>query len=792
MNRRFFNSHKYLLILFILPFIVFWRNIIPIKGMAYFGNDIAISFNTLASIIKQLRDGFFPLWDPHTFFGIQLVTRPDSLVFYPPAGALVLISALLKLSDTAIYKFIEFFTIFHFSLAGIFTYLLLKHYKLSDFSAFCGGMIYMLSGALVAFANTTGILISLAYFPLVLMRFDILVKQPSLRNSLIFALIYALTITTFAWTLVIVYNLIFFLFYYLFLLCRKQVGLDRRIVFWTALGFILSLFVAAVVVLPGFQVPLISTRADIDFHRSAFSGNLVLRQLFDFLMPYLSAKNYGEAEVLKLYYNLSLTFTYVGIFSLLLIIPAFFKKNLYVLFFSISALLWLLFSLGGETPVFGLTYIVFYPLMKSFSEPRLSVYIPQLSLAVVAAFGLENVTVHFNSLRARLKKYRRILIRIVQLCFLVLVIFFFRIDQYVWQYFPYEETSIPMLSQLNSFMIFFLLLAGSVAIFSYLGKLEFSRAKLLIFLILFFDLFLFAEKYPLNTIGIDPSKLYSNNEVVKFITKNNVDGFYRSDIRSIPQNYVPSLLGINHMDGYLVYQPKTTQKYYFLVTPNPRNELADNIAGIRYIVTEKNLDNKNYDLVYEKVIAEKDQPYYYHLAGNPSGWLPIPLNTSIKVYENKNYSPLLHMVQKTIFVNDEEAKNQIVANSFNPMEVALVDKSYQNDFSKYYIFPSEKPGTVTMISDQPAQKKMLSNNKYDSILITSYPYNNEWKAYIDGAPAKLLRVNLAFMGLIVPEGKHTIILSYVPIVFYIGLIVSILATGASIYILLRIQKINNA
>ena len=40
------------------------------------------------------------------------------------------------------------------------------------------------------------------------------------------------------------------------------------------------------------------------------------------------------------------------------------------------------------------------------------------------------------------------------------------------------------------------------------------------------------------------------------------------------------------------------------------------------------------------------------------------------------------------------------------------------------------------------------------------PWEEGWSAYIDGEPAKLEKVNIGFMGLVVPEGDHEIELRY--------------------------------
>lgn len=766
-------KHRYLLLLLVLPLIVFWRHILPLPGQLFIGGDAVLSFYTLASIVHQIKAGTLPLWDPHTFFGVALLSRPDSLVFYPPLGLLVLFSAAFKVSDTTIYWLLELVTILHFSLAGIFTFFLLKKYQLSDFSAFLGGLAYMFCGALVVYANTSGLHISLVYFPLIILLFDNLVKVPTLRRSMIFALAYALQIMTFALTTAIVYHAIFLFFYYIFLLWQREARFDRNTIFFTGLSLITSILLSAVVMLPGFQVPLISDRANLDYHTSAFAGNLKPRQLFDFLIPFFSAKNYGETEVLNLNYGITSPFTYSGILALLLIAIAFLRKNAYAIFYGIAGLLWLLLTLGGQTPVFGIIYVLFYPLMKSFSEPRIAIYIAHLCIAVLAAYGAENLIVHYESISKPLKRYKKIISQLLGLCFIALIVIFFKIDQYFYAPFPTEERYTIMTSQLNAYLVFLLVFIASAGVIYLAGKIKPQYIRIIMSLVIFFDLSLFVANYPLNIIGIDPQHLYSNSDVVKFITKDNKKQFYRSDVFATPHNYAPALNNINHTIGYLVVFPRIPVKFLQLMSQQPRNPTVDSIASVRYVVRELPMSQSPYKLVYERKITAQDQTptSYYHLGGAPTGWIPVPVGTSIYVYENTSFQPLARIVNHVDLVNDDQAKKILESQLYNATTSALIADEYKN----HLLPPTGKStvtSTVSSVVHRGSEVTMKSKTKDNAILVTSLPFYSEWHVTIDGKIQPLLRVNLAFMGVSLPPGEHEVRFYYVPVVFYAGLAIT--------------------
>ena len=65
------------------------------------------------------------------------------------------------------------------------------------------------------------------------------------------------------------------------------------------------------------------------------------------------------------------------------------------------------------------------------------------------------------------------------------------------------------------------------------------------------------------------------------------------------------------------------------------------------------------------------------------------------------------------------------------------------------------------------------------ILVVTRTWDRGWEAEVDGAPARLVRADLAFQALGVPAGEHRIRLRYRPWSFRIGAAIS----GASLLVL---------
>ncbi|HSX39551.1 MAG TPA: YfhO family protein [Candidatus Saccharimonadales bacterium] len=768
----FVKNNYFLLIFLILPFIVFWRNFAPISDKVYFGNDSLISFYTLRSIMNQFVEGHLPLWDPHTFYGIPLLTRPDSLVFYPPLGFLVIFSIIFKFGMERFFVLMEAITVFHMSFAGICTYFFLRRLGLSKFSSFIGGIIYMFNGNIIAFTNTTGLLISMTWLPLIFLTYDSLVRKPSLNKALIFGLVFAVPITTFAWQNAITYHIYFLIFYTLFLIRYKEIDIEKSFLY-IVFSFSIAVIIAGVVVLPGLEVPKVSDRAALDYGLSAYGGDVKFRELPDLIMPYMSAHSYAEGGVLELYSGTT-PVIYVGILTLLLIVPAFFRKNKLVVFFFFISILFLLFSLGGETPIFDIFYIVLFPLMKPFRNINKIAYISFFCLSIVAAFGLENITTYYDEVKLQLVKYNKILLQLFVLMTSGLFLLVILGDQILWKFIPGSQ-SVHIFSFLNVVILFYILFSLSILCIGIIKPENQNYLKVLIFVVIFSDLFMFAKNYPINNYGKNPDKLFANSDVIKFITagKNFTD---RSDVRQIPNNYASALNNINHIDGYLVYRSSVLNKMLALMPLEPRNNLVDTVSNVKYIVSGSETVGEDYKLAFTETVTSQNRSKYYLSAPVPSGLDEAPEGVKIKVFENKNLIPYIHFVKK-VAVKTDEAAAQILSNQkMDPLNEALISPDSAKSATDL------GTGTVSFSFLQPYELQIKVHATKPSFIATSQPYYAEWKATLNGNPYVVTRTNISFMGFFVPQGDSTIIVKYYPKTFYTGLMITIVSLLGVIFL----------
>ncbi|GDX39746.1 hypothetical protein LBMAG21_00380 [Armatimonadota bacterium] len=88
--------------------------------------------------------------------------------------------------------------------------------------------------------------------------------------------------------------------------------------------------------------------------------------------------------------------------------------------------------------------------------------------------------------------------------------------------------------------------------------------------------------------------------------------------------------------------------------------------------------------------------------------------------------------------------------------------------------------TNTVKSEQRKTDRLVftvDSGDKPSFLVASLAAYPGWKADCDGTPLRLYRTDEAIFGMAIPEGRHTVTLTYQPAAFRIGLFISLLALG---------------
>ncbi len=110
----------------------------------------------------------------------------------------------------------------------------------------------------------------------------------------------------------------------------------------------------------------------------------------------------------------------------------------------------------------------------------------------------------------------------------------------------------------------------------------------------------------------------------------------------------------------------------------------------------------------------------------------------------------------------------------------------------------DSTATVKLISYAPNKLTYESRNGKNGLAVFSenyYPYG--WKAFVDGKPAKIYRVDYALRALKIPAGKHRIVMSFQPDIIRKGTVITIIffvvfLTGlfGAVYLTLKRKPLN--
>ncbi|MBE2226297.1 MAG: YfhO family protein [Ignavibacteria bacterium] len=133
------------------------------------------------------------------------------------------------------------------------------------------------------------------------------------------------------------------------------------------------------------------------------------------------------------------------------------------------------------------------------------------------------------------------------------------------------------------------------------------------------------------------------------------------------------------------------------------------------------------------------------------------------ILKNNNYYPKVFFVNETKTASGIDILNTIKTGMVNPQETAFLEKD---------------PGTKIDAADSTATANITGYDIHkvtidaeasgNNLLFVSEVYYPDWKVYIDGQPAEILKTNYLFRGVVVPKGKHKIEFKFEPETYYAG------------------------
>tara|TARA_B100000029_G_scaffold198492_1_gene196600 strand:- start:31619 stop:34066 length:2448 start_codon:yes stop_codon:yes gene_type:complete len=543
-------------------------------------------------------------------------------------------------------------------------------------------------------------------------------------------------------------------------------------------GVVLAIAVAAVLVLPLQEYAQYSARGlsvggnnvNVPF---ATSWSFPPIEILTFIIP--SFSGFGG----QLYWG-DMPFTdfphYLGIVVVVLaVLGAGLHRSRFTLFLIIAAALALLVSFGRHLPPVSYVMLNFVPFFGKFRAPVMILVILQFCLALLAGYGLNALETSIKTSKKTITSYAKRLIVIVGpvIC-LVLMLTLFETSFQSFMTNIYEVSDQEHVSRqtyLNNpdyhtlinetrfghlindlWVMVFFLCTMSILVLAVRNKKPIRLYVIGICALAVIDLLLVAikvvnpENYPQQ---IEAYYAARENEIIKTLTADS--SLYR--ILPIPNlnSNEYAYFGISTVGGY---HPAKLGIYQELMDLGGLNSLPVlNMLNTRYLVSDRPLQTRN----LMPVLASED------------GYL----------YRNNSALPRAFLVDSVKIINDKNAIFNILKDpSFNPGEYAILEKPIDGTLGPL------RTSTAEITEHTPHEIKIKV--KADSrclLVISEIYYPAGWHATIDGDPAEIYKTNYVLRSLIVPKGKHEVVLTFNPSSFTIGHMVSQIASSLIIIIL---------
>ena len=726
--------------------------------------------------VETMKSGVLPLWNPYSGCGTPFFANIQTCVLYP-------FSAILYLPNY-LWAF-NFYILLHLTLAGVFCCGWMRECGASKEASFLAGMSYCLGGYVLSAISLTISLATLAYFPLVLLT----LRRSLLSNAFFWKFMSGMVLlvqylagdpTIFFATLVVMTLLVFYKtvresfirrgFFLKFLLDLLKIFS----VFFGLSAFHLFLFV---------EFLMHSDRARMGYDQVT-TWSLQYNDLLSIIFPYFSDISLAFMD----YWQRQswMENSYVGITVVLLACLALKgrDKRDIIGYHVLLALLGVGFSLGRFCSVYDIFYYGF-PFFRFIRYPVRFLFLLSFALSCLAGFGLDKLLLGREERKTSflsVSAARRI--TFLMLFFLILVILSMMYSSEIEskvvavsrQFFRewahrdlgkagIENVVFPVLVNLKRTTV--------LVCFFLLGILSAWHLKARrLFVTLFFMLIVFVDLIDVNMVEGRLDGAMLNKKLGTNLTRLLEDpGIFR-----------------------VLASPKTVRMQCY---PESDEGLAGMLSDLKETLTPNLLlphhvaDVSGYDSIYledimdigkeRRNIKSPTQCRLYDMMNiryvvSPQkeigeGYERLEETRLVNLFLNHHSLPRAYLVPQAKVLKDRQSILKMIASpGFDPENTVYLEKSTP-------ILDSPETGGISDVSIEeytPNHSKMKVHSGKNQWLFLSDMFYPGWKATIDGRKAEIYRANYAFRAVQVPAGESTVEWKYDPILFKIGLGISLL------------------
>jgi hypothetical protein len=153
---------------------------------------------------------------------------------------------------------------------------------------------------------------------------------------------------------------------------------------------------------------------------------------------------------------------------------------------------------------------------------------------------------------------------------------------------------------------------------------------------------------------------------------------------------------------------------------------------------------------------------YVILRGTPPPFMHPPFQSNdYWVLVNSNALPRVFVPQTVKTVAAGQELELVASPQFNPADVALVTSPLE--------LPARCRGTVQITNEIPTHIRISAQMETPGLIVLADNWDKGWRAFWNGRPAPILRVDYTIRGVVVPAGTGTLEFIYQPASLVLGL-----------------------
>lgn len=681
----------------------------------------------------ELRQGRFPLWNPHLGSGMPSLAGIQAAALYPIN---LLVSPIGPFAGSGIAAFLKLF------LAGVFTILYLRRLGVSAAGGAAAGIAFALSGFMIVWLGHPHVNAAVL-LPLLLYFIEVQLAEPGrLRAAIGVAVAYAAMLlgghppTATHITVAIA-------LYFVFRLSERgrELRVRQSLLFVAAL--MAGIALAAPQLLPYFEYYRESSSAIASASLNRWASHLTPQTLVFFVMPYLAGAphvgfealaaplGFGEAD------NFSERTGYIGLLTLFLAAVALARTRHRVAVFHALLAAGSLLVVYGVPPFPALMHAL--PVASDINHQRLLLLV-DFSAAVLAGFGLDAL------LRAApSERPRRLAIAFAAAVAVVLA--------FVWQ--NGSTTLARIDSSSRSFLLGQLWLVGGGIVVAFLITLYRMPRRFIALLAVGWisvDLLWFATGY---NPAIPRSDYYPATNAIRAL-REDTSHFRVLGLSSVLTPNTAAVYGLDDVRGK---DFTTLKRYEELITGQAGNfffyEAADRLPpsfpllNVKYVLVPERLPSvpDGFELAYEGEIAM----YRYTRAAGRA----------------------LVVMDHVVEPDPATILARVRSGSFDPSKTVLLE-------APPAALPASSDTAITtadarIVSYEPDRVVIDAQLPRPGFLLLLDNFYPGWRAYAAGRDVPILRADYTFRAVALPAGATTVEFVYQPASFRAGLVIALIA-----------------